>query len=627
MVCKIDFIELLGRDEEKIKDELLRYNFGDVMGNFLGMAASEKKLFDLLVKGKSKEVKDLFAEDGLKRLFTDDLASKKAMKAALKESSLETSSRSQIRSMNSTFFKGLDTGKARLEKRFTRELHSILLESPIADLNEILYKYWVKNAIPAIDFMMSSSMYSGESKKLEKIREKITDKSTYLNTTEFSLLKHELDAFYRGVLRKNGFVSNAILAVQDFNSPSSEEADSYLRYIITTTMDNLLAETFGHISIKPEFHGLLYSPEEDKYSLKTGSSVATSWSDEDDEVPVDNFVKVAIETLPFYRAANGTTRGGSIDIRTINSWQGRIYQLANDPRLRYIKYELSGGDSSDPLDVFLTQWYNTFGDWTIGQYIKGESTEIYLKDLINMAPQNPVFFIPALYAVMSNDHRIHQELKYSQGSKGLFHISDNHIDSIYSLFKGAFDLSNEKSYISLALKRDASGKAIGFRHSNEGRFPFLSLVAQLNTTEYNGIVGVDMRDGHFRQYSLDNGRANYLNFSMDLAMSLHPSRFGQKSTSSKFEIGESSTYASSITNSGVKLSTYKYEDRNANRQEVQVEIDGTPYKLYNLENDVLEAVYEKFENDILNLFPALGINKDLFLSYRRFCENPRAEKD
>lgn len=620
MACKIDFFKLLELDGEGIKKELLRYNIGDIIDNFPDPETPTGLLFKMTVEGKDDEGQKLLTPDGIMNLHRSNIGSMQSLKGIVDDVSLDTSSRSRIHSMQNTFFSGLEIGKEWLIGRFKSEMNRLFLNDPTGDLNDIIYSYWKENLIQALDYMLSDSMYKGEKKEVNRLIDKLkaNGRSGYLDNQEFAFIKGELDFFYHGTLRGLGFLSNRVLSETHFsnldvNKKQDKMVDSYLRYIIATTMDNLLSMEFKHIRIDESHYGLNYSPESEKYSIKKGSSIATSWATEDEAIPVDDSVKLAIETLPFYDGKQKTEKPGSIDIRTINSWNSRLYSFANHGSVGKLSYKTQGGHKGDALSEFSDQWYSVFGERPLERYFGDSRKEVTLKELIELAPTNPTFFIPVIYAVMANDDRIYDNLKYDIEAPDRFSVSSNHRDSVYSLFKGAFDLSNEDSYINAAIARDANGKVLGFNQPEADAHRFFSLIAQFGTTEFNGILGVDMLSGGLKEYSLDHGRTNYYRFSRGLSLHLHPSMFKERHSWLRLSMGKDQ-FKLTIERYGskAKLSI----DKDGNKENVRVEFDGDVFTLDEFQKKdpkEFNELYSALKSDIIELFPALGLNEDVFL--------------
>lgn len=621
MVCKINFVEILkGADEgadEQVKKELLRYDMQDTINALLFMPFLSKRAFNRRLESQSEEVRKLLTPDGIMDLHASNIASKENLKEIVGDVSLDTSSRSQIRSIQNTFFNGLEIGTVWMAERFRMEFNREMINKADGDLNDIVYDYWKENIQSAVDFMLSNNMYKGQRERTKELMTKIN--SDYLTDSEFAFLKGELDTFYYGTLRGLNFLSNRVLSKTHFsnldvNKKQDKMVDSYLRYIIATTMDNLLSMKFKHISIDQSHYGLNYSPESEKYSIKKGSSIATSWATEDDAIPVDDSFKLAIETLPLYDGELKTKKRGSIDVRTVNSWNSRLYSFANYGRVKNLNYKIHEDSEGDALSKFSWDWYNIFGERPLERYFGNDRKEVTLKELIELAPTNPTFFIPAIYAVMANDDRIYSNLRYSIEAPDRFSMSPNHRDGVYSLFKGAFDLSNPDSYINAAIVKDADGRAIGFNYPAADTLRFFSLIAQFGTTEFNGILGVDMMSGDLKEYSLDYGRANYYRFSRGLSLHLHPSMFKEKHRYLGLSLGEAGKYESTIEPYLSKAKIYTY--KNGGVESVGVEFDGNSFRLGEFQEkhpDEFNDLYSNLKSDIVELFPALGLDENLFL--------------
>lgn len=621
MVCKINFVEILkGADEgadEQVKKELLRYDMQDTINALLSMPFLSKRAFNRRLESQSKEIRDLFTPEGIMDLHASNIASKENLKEIMDDVSLDTSSRSQIRSIQNTFFNGLEIGTVWMAERFRMELNREMINKVDGDLNDIVYDYWKENIQSAVDFMLSNNMYKGQRERTKELMTKLN--SDYLTDHDFAFLKGELDTFYYRLLRNYGFLSNRVLSKVrfsnlDISDPQAKMVDAYLRYITATSMDNLLSMEFKHIGIGESHYGLNYNPELEKYSIKKGSSVATSWATEDDAIPVDDSFKLAIETLPFYDGKEKALKNGSIDIRTINSWNSRLYSFANYGGVGDLVYSRRAYNPDEmTLLKFEESWYNVFGERPLELYFGEDYEKITLKQLIEIAPTNPTFFIPAIYAVMANDNRIYSELAYDVEVPDRFSVSSNHRDSVYSLFRGAFDLSNPDSYINAAIMRDSNQNVIGFNYPKADNLSFFSLIAQLDTTEFNGILGVDMRNGDLKNYNLDYGRGNYYRFSRSLSLLLHPSIFKERHSNLTLSLGEGS-YESTIESyrSKAKLSTY----RDRNTESVRIEFDGEFYTLHKFMEEKPEEfnrLYSALKYDIVELFPALAMNESAFL--------------
>lgn len=617
MACKINFAEVFNKPDEEIISEFLRYDMEDTIRALPSEGSPRENRLKRQIATRDKKIQKLLTPEGIMDLHASNIASKKNLKEIVGDVSIDTSSRSQIRSIQNTFFNGLEIGMVWMIERFRSEFNREMIRKIDGDLNDIVYDYWKENIQSAVDFMLSNDMYKGQLKETKELREKLN--SGYLSDSEFAFLKGELNTFYYGLLRNYGFLSNRVLSKVrfsnlDINDSQAKMVDAYLRYITATNMDNLLSMEFKHIGIGQSHYGLNYDPKLEKYSIKKGSSVATSWATEDDAIPVDDSFKLAIETLPFYDGKEKTLKNGSIDIRTINSWNSRLYSFANYGIVGDLVYNRRGYDTNErALLKFEEDWYNVFGERPLERYFGEDYEKITLKQLIELAPTNPTFFIPAIYAVMANDDRIYSKLSYNVEAPNRFSVSSNHRDSVYSLFRGAFDLSNPDSYINAAIVRDSNQNVIGFNYPKADNLSFFSLIAQLGTTEFNGILGIDMRNGDLKNYSLDYGRGNYYRFSRSLSLRLHPSIFKERHSNLTLSLGEGS-YESTIESysSKAKLSTY----RNGNAESVRVEFDGEFYNLYKFAKEKPEAfdeLYSALRYNIIELFPALGMNENAFL--------------